>query len=301
MAEHKKILITGANGLLGQKITEIIAHESSHTLILTDLHESAFSPNGIEYFQMDITAKEHVKKNVRKYLPDIIINTAAYTNVDGCETERELSWRVNVDAVKNFIIASRTNDTKIIHISTDYVFDGKSGNYDENSKPNPLSYYGKSKLASENALIASGIRFIIVRSMIIYGTAIKVRPNFALWLIEMLEKGSPVRIVDDQFGMPTISDDLGWGILKLNDMDKNGIYHICGSEYLSRFEFAVKLANIFGFDENLIIPVKTSDLNQAAPRPMNSSFIQLKAQTELGIKPLNVTEGLVYLKTQLGM
>jgi len=301
LAEHKKILITGANGLLGQKITEIIAHESSHTLILTDLHESAFSPNGIEYFQMDITAKEHVKKNVRKYLPDIIINTAAYTNVDGCETERELSWRVNVDAVKNFIIASRTNDTKIIHISTDYVFDGKSGNYDENSKPNPLSYYGKSKLASENALIASGIRFIIVRSMIIYGTAIKVRPNFALWLIEMLEKGSPVRIVDDQFGMPTISDDLGWGILKLNDMDKNGIYHICGSEYLSRFEFAVKLANIFGFDENLIIPVKTSDLNQAAPRPMNSSFIQLKAQTELGIKPLNVTEGLVYLKTQLGM
>jgi dTDP-4-dehydrorhamnose reductase len=255
----------------------------------------------MEYFQMDIAVKEDVKDKVKKYMPDIIINTAAFTNVDGCETEKELSWRVNVDAVKNFIIASRVNDTKIIHLSTDYVFDGKTGNYDESSKPNPLSYYGKSKLASENALISSGIRFVVVRTMIIYGTAANIRPNFALWLIDMLGRGEHVRIVDDQFGMPTISDDLGWGILKIVDLDKSGFYHICGSEYLSRYEFAVKLAGVFELDENLIIPVKTSDLNQAAPRPIKSSFILLKAETELGLKPLNVTEGLVFLKTQLGM
>ena len=300
MSEVKKILITGANGLLGQKVTEIFAHESGHTLFLTDLQENAESPHGMEYFPMDITIKEDVKNNIKKYSPDYIINTAAYTNVDGCETEKELSWRVNVDAVKNFIIASRINDCKILHISTDYVFDGKTGNYDENSKPNPLSFYGKSKLASENALISSGIKFIVVRTMIIYGTAKNVRPNFALWLIDMLDRGEPVKIVDDQFGMPTISDDLGWGILKLIDQDKNGFYHICGREYLSRYEFAVKLANIFDFDENLVIPIKTTDLNQAAPRPMKSSFIFLKAETELSIKLLNVTEGLVYLKTQLG-
>jgi dTDP-4-dehydrorhamnose reductase len=301
MTEPKRILITGANGLLGQKVTQIFAHESEHEIFLTDLHDKAENPHGREYFKMDITHKEVVKDKVKEYSPDIIINTAAYTNVDGCETEKELSWKVNVDAVKNFIIASRVNDSKIIHISTDYVFDGKSGNYDETSKPNPLSYYGKSKLASENALISSGIRFVIVRTMIIYGTAVNVRPNFALWLIDMLEKGEHVRIVDDQFGMPTISDDLGWGILKIANLDKSGFYHICGSEYLSRYEFAVKLAEIFGYDENLINPVKTSDLNQAAPRPMKSSFILLKAGTELGLKPLNVTEGLVFLKTQLGM
>ena len=301
MAESKKILITGANGLLGQKVTQIFAQESEHQLILTDLHDKPENPHGREYFKMDITSKEDVKDKVKKYTPDIIINTAAYTNVDGCETEKENSWRVNVDAVKNLIIASRVNDTKIIHISTDYVFDGKTGNYDESSKPNPISYYGKSKLASENALISSGIRFVIVRTMIIYGTAKNVRPNFAIWLIDMLERKEKVRIVDDQFGMPTISDDLGWGLLKITDMDKSSFYHICGSEYLSRYEFAVKLASIFGLDENLIIPVKTSDLNQAAPRPMKSSFILLKAETELGLKPLNVTEGLVFLKTQLGM
>jgi len=293
-------MITGANGLLGQKVTEIFAHESEHTLLLTDIHANAENSHGTDYFQLDITVKEDVKNYVKKYTPDYIINTAAYTNVDGCETEKELSWRVNVDAVKNFIIATRINDCKILHISTDYVFDGKAGNYDENSKPNPLSFYGKSKLASENALISSGIKFAVVRTMIIYGTAINVRPNFAIWLVDTLKKGEPVRIVDDQFGMPTISDDLGWGILKMIELDKNGFYHICGHEYLSRYEFAVKLANIFGFDENLIIPIKTTDLNQAAPRPMKSSFILLKAETELGIKPLNVTEGLVYLKTQLG-
>ncbi|HEY3251863.1 MAG TPA: dTDP-4-dehydrorhamnose reductase [Ignavibacteria bacterium] len=301
MTEPKKILITGANGLLGQKVTEIFHREGQHQLTLTDIQDKPADAGGFEYFPMDITVKEDVKDAVKKYSPNIIINTAAYTNVDGCETEKELSWRVNVDAVKNFIIASRQNDSKIVHISTDYVFDGKTGYYDENSKPGPLSFYGKSKLASENALVSSGIKFVIVRTMTIYGTAKNVRPNFALWLIDMLGSGQQVRIVDDQFGMPTISDDIAWGLLKITDLDKNGFYHICGSEYLSRYEFAVKLVNIFGFDENLIIPVKTSDLNQAAARPMKSSFILLKAETELGLKTLNVTEGLVFLKTQLGM
>jgi dTDP-4-dehydrorhamnose reductase len=301
MTDPKKILITGANGLLGQKATEIFRNESSHELILTDLHDNAFESKGFDYFPMDITKKEEVKDAVKKYLPDIIINTAAYTNVDGCETDRELSWKVNVDAVKHFIIASRVNSAKIIHISTDYVFDGKAGNYSESSKPNPLSYYGKSKLAAENALITSGIDFAIVRTMIIYGSGKNLRPNFAIWLINMLTEKNTVRIVDDQFGMPTMVDDLGWALVKMVDLNKSGLYHICGSEYLSRYEFAVKLAEVYELNENLIMPIKTSDLNQSAERPMNSSFIQLKAETDLDLKTLNVTEGLNLLKVQLGL
>jgi dTDP-4-dehydrorhamnose reductase len=137
--------------------------------------------------------------------------------------------------------------------------------------------------------------------MIIYGTGKNLRPNFALWLIDMLSKNQPVRIVDDQFGMPTISDDIAWGLVKMVDLDKSGIYNICGSEYINRHEFAVRLAMIFGYNENLIMPIKTSDLSQAAARPMNSSFILLKAETDLGIKPLNVTDGLYLLKTQLAL
>ncbi len=300
MAETKKILITGANGLLGQKTGEMFKNETAHKIILTDIQESG-ELQELEYFQMDITKKESVKENLRKYSPDIIINTAAYTNVDGCETERELSWRVNVDAVKNLIIASRFNNAKIIHISTDYVFDGKAGNYDEHATPNPLSYYGKGKLASENALISSGVPYVIVRTMIIYGTGKNVKLNFALWLIDRLGKGEPVTIVDDQFGMPTINDDIAWGLVKIVELDKTGIYHISGSEYLSRYDFALKLADIFEFDSKLILPIKTSDLQQAASRPVNSSFILLKAETDLGLKPLNVRDGLYFLKSQLGM
>jgi dTDP-4-dehydrorhamnose reductase len=298
---NKKILLTGANGLLGQKVTEVFSRETDHELLLSDLGQKAEDPRKYKYIVLDITHKEEVKDAVKKFNPDIIINTAAYTNVDGCETERELSWKINVDAVKNLIIASRFNSSKIIHISSDYIFDGKTGGYDENSTPNPKSFYGKSKLASENALIASGVEFAILRTMILYGTGKNIRPNFALWMIQKLEKNEPITIVDDQYGQPTIADDLALAIMRIVERDRLGIYNVCGSEYLNRYEFALKLGDIFEFDKNLIIPVKTKDLNQAADRPMNSSFITIKAETELGIKPLNVTDGLYFLKSQLGL
>lgn len=301
MEPPRKILLTGANGLLGQKTTDIFARESDHELILTDIGEKAEEPRKYKYFPLDITNKEKVKEAIKELKPEIIINAAAYTNVDGCETERELSWRVNVDAVKNLIIASRFNNTKVIHVSTDYIFDGKTGNYDEQSRPNPKSFYGKEKLASENALAASGINYAVIRTMIIYGNGKNIKQNFALWLINMLGNNHNVTIVDDQFGQPTIVDDLGVALLRIVDRGKNGIYHVSGSEYLNRYDFALKLAEIFDFDKELIIPIKTKDLRQAAERPMNSSFILLKAETELSLKTLNVTDGLYLLKHQLGI
>ena len=162
------------------------------------------------------------------------------------------------------------------------------------------NFYGREKLASENALIASGVDYTIIRTMIIYGNGTNVKPNFALWLIDQLSNDKPVTIVDDQFGQPTMVDDLGLATLRIVERNKTGIYNVCGSEYLSRYDFSLKLSNIFEFDKNLIVPIKTRELNQAAERPMNSSFILLKAETELGIKPLNVTEGLYMLKHQLG-
>jgi dTDP-4-dehydrorhamnose reductase len=298
---QKKILLTGANGLLGQKTTEVFARETDHELLLADLAQRGEEPRKYSYIPLDITNKEKVKSAVKDYKPDIIINAAAYTNVDGCETERELSWRVNVDAVKNLIIASRYNSSKIIHISTDYIFDGVKGGYDEDATPNPLSFYGKSKLASENALFASGVSSAVIRTMIIYGSGKNVKRNFALWLIDKLGNNEPVRIVDDQFGMPTMVDDLGLALIRIVDRERTGVYNVCGSEYLSRYEFAVKLADIFEYDSSLIEAIKTSELQQAAARPMNSSFVLLKAETELGLKTLNVTDGLYMLKSQLGM
>lgn len=301
MAKGKIILLTGANGLLGQKIADIFARESDHSLIITDVADKANDPKDFAYYKLDITDKEAVKELVKQYEPEVIINAAAFTNVDACETERELSWRINVDGVKNLIIGARINNSKLVHVSTDYIFDGVTGHYDEQSLPNPKSFYGKGKLAAENAIVSSGITYAIARTMILYGIGINVKPNFALWLIESLENKKPVNIVIDQYGMPTIIDDLALGILRIVEKDSKGIFNICGSECCTRYDFAIKLAEIFELDKTLISPILTADLKQPAERPMNSTFILLKAETELGLKPLNVTEGLQYLKSQLKM
>jgi dTDP-4-dehydrorhamnose reductase len=137
--------------------------------------------------------------------------------------------------------------------------------------------------------------------MILYGTGKNVRPNFALWMIQKLQKHESITVVDDQYGQPTIVDDLALAIMRVVERDRSDIYNVCGSEYLNRYEFALKLAEIYEFDKSLIIPIKTKDLNQAAERPMNSSFVTIKAETELDLKPLNVTDGLYFLKSQLGM
>lgn len=296
-----KILITGANGLLGQAVITVLSRESDFELILTSVEPESFveTEYSHSYEQLDITIKNNVKNTVKKYKPDIIINCAAFTDVDKSETERELCWKLNVDAVKNLIIASRISDSKIIHISTDYIFDGKNGPYSEDSKPNPISFYGRSKLASENALTTSGIDFVILRTIVLYGIGIKVKSNFALWLINELSMNKPVNIVTDQTGNATISDDLAYGILKCAEQDVYGIYNIAGKDIISRLEFTYNLCDIFGFDKALVNPILTSDLNQPAPRPLKSGLITLKAETELGYKPMDSKEGLQLLKYQL--
>lgn len=296
----RRILVLGSNGLLGQKLCEIIIRGGAYQLVMASKAEKPLRPVvGAQYLSVDITNRKEVKNAVALCAPDVIINAAAMTNVDLCETERERCWKTNVEGVENIIEAARRNDTMVIHISTDYVFDGRSGPYTENDRPEPLSYYGKSKLASENALRSSGLPYLIARTMVLYGFAPGVKPNFALWLIENLEKGRKVNVVDDQYGNPTLVDDLAYGLIQGFEMGRTGIYHLAGRDIVSRYEFALKLAKVFNFDPALINPVKTADLKQPAPRPLKSGLITLKAEVELGYKPSTVEQGLIILKTQL--
>jgi dTDP-4-dehydrorhamnose reductase len=295
-----RILITGANGLLGQAVMHIFTRESEFELIQSSVEDKAFISFGSEYYKLDITNKEEVKKAVKEFNPKIIVNCAAFTDVDKCETERELCWKLNVDAVKNLIIASRINDAKIVHFSTDYIFDGKYGPYSEKATPNPISFYGRSKLASENALTTSGVDFAIIRTMVLYGLGVNVKPNFALWMINKLKTKEPINIVDDMIGNSTIADDLAYGSLKLIEKNCKGIYNIAGRDIESRFDFAMKMCDVFGFDKKLIKKIKTKDLNQPAPRPLNSGLITLKTESELDFKPMDTVEALRFLKYQLG-
>jgi dTDP-4-dehydrorhamnose reductase len=240
-----------------------------------------------------------VREAVAASTPDVIINCAAITNVDACETERDLAWKVNVVGLENMIDAAKRENARIVHISSDYIFDGKEGPYAEDDRPNPISYYGKTKLAGENALRTSDVPYVVARTMILYGYAPGTKANFALWLIQNLEKHESVRVVDDQFGNPTLADDLAYGLIKAVELERTGIYNIAGREIISRFEFAQRLARVFGFDPDLITPIKTAQLRQPAPRPLKSGLITLKAEVELGFKPATLEEGLAILKSQL--
>lgn len=296
----KRILIVGSNGLLGQKITTLFSRSKSFEILNTSAEDKIFlNGKNHQYKVLDITKRSSVMRLVDEFQPEVIINTAAITNVDLCETERELAWKVNVAGVENLVHAARMVGAKVIHFSTDYVFDGKSGPYIESDRVNPMSYYGRTKLASENVLRTSEIPHTIIRTMILYGLANQVKDNFALWLVNNLEANKQVRVVDDQIGNPTLVDDLAFAVLKIVEFNKNGLYHIAGNDLVSRYEFALALAKKFKFDKNLIIPIKTAILKQPAPRPMKSGFIILKAETELSIKMSGVDQGLTVFKNQL--
>jgi dTDP-4-dehydrorhamnose reductase len=298
--EPRRIVITGSNGLLGQKIAELLSQSQSYAVHLTSSQEESTLPaDGMPYTRLDITDRKQVTRVIDTIQPDTIINTAAVTNVDFCETGREAAWRANVTGVENLVHAGKLAGSHIIQLSTDYVFDGKSGPYAEEDRPNPISYYGRTKLAAENVLRTSNIGHTIVRTMVLYGHARKVKPNFALWLVGELQQERPVRVVSDQVGTPTFVDDLAYGIVKIVELKKAGVYHISGPDLLSRYDFARALARVFKFDAKLITPVKTAALNQPAPRPLKSGFIILKAQVDLNLSMSGTEAGLLILRNQL--
>ncbi|ACF15144.1 dTDP-4-dehydrorhamnose reductase [Chloroherpeton thalassium ATCC 35110] len=296
---YKRVLITGANGLLGQKLTDCFAADRAYDLLATARQPTPYNQTAsFGFISLDMLDRQAVKELVWNFEPNFIVNAGAYTNVDGCEKEKDLCWKGNVIAVENLAAAARLVKAQVVHVSTDYIFDGKNGPYDEAQQPNPLSYYGRSKLASENVLRNSGEHWAIIRTMVVYGVAAQCKKNFALWLAGELKAGKQVRIVDDQFGNTTLADDLARGIYMLVNKAKHGVYNMVGGDNVSRYEFALRLAEVFGFDKNLITPIKTADLSQLAERPMKSGLITLKAETELGIRFFSLNESLRIFKKQ---
>ncbi|MFQ5602920.1 MAG: dTDP-4-dehydrorhamnose reductase [bacterium] len=294
----EKVLVAGANGLLGQKLLQVFSDgfeihgfgRASRPVVAYDNYH---------YTMGDITDRNHVKQLVHTLQPAFILNAAAYTNVDGCETDKETCWKVNAAGVEYLAQAAAAVGAFLVHVSTDYVFDGEEGNYDETSKPAPQSYYGRAKLAGENALRASRAEYAIARTMILYGAGKNINPNFATWLVDKLSKNEPVRIVTDQYGHPTLADDLAQTIRKIVELKKTDLFHVVGPDYLSRFDFALKLAELFNFNRDLIAPIKTTDLNQKAPRPLNSRFKLDKLRDVLGVEMHGVEQGLKIFKKQL--
>lgn len=283
-----RVLVIGI-GLLGSKILKI---KKDHELHGT-FHTNPPNMKG-ELYRLDITQKNSVLDLVSKISPDVSILTSAFTNVDGCEKERETAYKVNVAGPENVAMACERTGSKLIHISTDYVFDGKKGLYTERDSPNPISYYGKTKLLGEEKVKEVLEDYVIARTSVIYGMENK---NFATWIIDELRNGNKIRIVTDQYVSPTLNTDLAEQLYALIERDAKGLYHTAGGERISRYDFAVKLAEVFGLNKSLIIPIKTDELNWVAKRPKDSS---LDVGRINGIKkPLSIEEALTMLKEEM--
>ena len=297
----KTILVTGSNGLVGQKLTDLILSKFNFKLIATSKGPNRhLKTNGYIYLDLDICDEASVLKTLKKYRPTVVINTAAMTNVDSCESDPALCRALNVDAVKNLLQGCKEIHAHLIHLSTDFIFDGESGPYNELDKPNPLSIYGRTKLEAEELLKASNAHWTILRTIIVYGTVNQMsRSNIVLWAKTALEKGAPIDVVTDQWRMPTLAEDLAECCLLALEQQAHGIYHVSGKDMMSIFELVEQVADFWHLDKSLIRPISANTLNQAAKRPRRTGFILDKSMNNLGYRPHSFKEGLAILNSQL--
>lgn len=297
----KKILITGSNGLLGQKLIDLYLKNNDVKLIATARGINRYPiKDGYEYATMDITSFEQVQEVVKKYKPHCIINTAAMTNVDQCEEDMVGAENLNVKAVSHLIEAANQVDAHFIQLSTDFIFDGKAGPYKEDDQPNPLSFYGNTKLEAEKIIRAKSNKWSIIRTVLVYGIVHDMsRSNIVLWAKNALEKGQPLKIVDDQFRSPTLAEDLAIGCQLVEQKEAEGIYNISGKDQMSIVSLVERVADYFKLDKSSIERVSSSTLNQPAKRPPITGFDLEKSVKELGYNPHSFEEGIELLMRQL--
>lgn len=296
-----KVLVTGSNGLLGQKLVDLLKTRSIINLIATARGIDRYpDQTGYLYESIDITDADAVKFIIDKHKPDAVINTAAMTNVDACETEREACDLLNVDAVKFLVEACNKYNTHFIHLSTDFIFDGTHGPLSEDEIPKPLSYYGESKLKGEKTVVEYSNNWSIARTVLVYGIVSDMsRSNIVLWAKNSLESGKNINVVADQFRTPTLAEDLAMGCLLLAEKKANGIYNLSGSDFMSVFDLVYQVADFWKLDKNLLNLSTSEGIKQPAKRPPITGFRIDKAIRDLGYKPHSFKEGLALLDQQL--
>jgi dTDP-4-dehydrorhamnose reductase len=295
-----KILVTGANGLLGQKLCALLAEDQQVNLVATARAKLNYELSKGTFAALDITDQNSVDQVINEIKPEVVINTAAMTQVDQCETEREACWKNNVTAVEYLTTACEKAKAHLIHVSTDFIFDGSHGPLDETAVPNPLSYYGESKLAAEEAVKKSKTDWAILRTVLVYGvTKDMSRSNIVLWVKKNLEEGKTINVVNDQWRTPTLAEDLAMGCYLAAKHKAKGIYNISGEEMMTPYDIAIQTATFFKLDKSLIKPADSTTFTQTARRPAKTGFIIKKAEKELGYHPHSFVEGLAAVASQL--
>ena len=291
-----RLLITGASGLLGSKLVNVALTKNIEVYAGYNKNMPNF---GIPVL-LDVSDKNQVKKTFELVKPDVVVHAASLVDVDKCELDPTIAWKINVDGAINIANSVAKMGCFLVYVSTDYVFSSKKCLHKEYDRTKPINYYGVTKLKAEQASLHLVPLCCIARTSVIYGTASTAgKINFALWILEKLKKGEKIQIATDQYNSPTLNTNLADMIIDVIEQRLSGIFNLCGASRVSRYNFAISLANTFDLAAHLIEPVSASSFNWTAKRPMDSSLDVSKTQQLLRVKPLSLHNALATLKTEL--
>lgn len=296
-----KVLITGSNGLVGQKLVDRFLLEGGFEIMASSFSGNiALNKEGYQFELMDITNPVEVDYILNSYEPEVVIHTAALTQVALCETKKEEAWKTNVEATETLAKASNKVGAFLILLSSDFVFDGRKGPYRETDSPGPVNYYGQTKLEAEKIAAKIVRNLAIVRTCLVYGTNFKMnRSNFLLWVKHKLENGLRIKVNYDQWRTPTLAEDLAEACAIIAKKRTNGTFHISGPENMRVVDFAYAIADFYKLDREFIAEVSSAELSEIGRRPLKSGFFIDKAINELSYSPHNLTEGMEIVTKQL--
>jgi dTDP-4-dehydrorhamnose reductase len=282
------ILIIGASGLIGSSLFE---HFSKKYSVVGTYNAHSFN----KLIHLDLLNKDELEKILKNVKPEVILLPAALTNVDYCEKEKNECRKQNIIAPLTLINSIKNSSVKLVYYSTDYVFDGKNGPYSEEDNPHPLNEYGKSKLETEINIKQNLTKFLILRTTVVYGWE-HLGKNFVYSLIKNLKSGQTIRVPKDQIGTPTYVENIAEATLELIKSDMHGIYNIAGPQLVDRHSLALIVAEVFDLNKSLILPIKTSELHQLAPRPLSAGLKINKLLKSIKVKMLSPREALQQMK-----
>lgn len=285
-----KILVTGANGLVGSRVCAQLSQQGHEVLGV------GRGPRRVEgiwaWASVDLRQALEVEQSVETFVPEALVHTASMTEVDACEKAPLDAFAANVEAARNVAVAARKVSAHVVHVSTDYVFDGEKGPYSEDDLPNPRGAYALTKHMGEQAVRVLAPSWAIARTAVVYGWPAAGKANFGSWLLTALQKGQEVRLFEDQFVSPSLADSVASMLAELAVKKLSGVWNTCGSDIVNRVEFAQQLCRVFGFDEKLLIPTRLAEAKLASPRPYKSGLSTHKTAQHLDSKPLNLSESL---------
>lgn len=288
------LVIIGGSGLVGRiliKKTKDIAkvHATYNTTII--------NLEGAKFYQLDVRDANRVNELMKEIQPDTVINATGERNTRYCEKNPDEAYKVNVEGAKNIVNACKTINAKMVFISSDLVFDGTKGKYSEEDEVNPLNVYGKQKVMAEKIINDNLDNWLIARASSIYGWD-PGRANFVSWVIEELKNGREIQIVYDQYITPIYVGSLAYILIQLLENNKTGVYHVGEGECLNKYEFVKKIAEVFGFDENLVKAISSDKLNQNIKTPKDNCLDLTKIRGELDFSEYSLIKGLQALKKE---